>query len=53
MTQQTNTEETNTEDRAPLGPAEVLALIETHFPGSRSQIGPMDILSCGRGNAVV
>ena len=47
------TQHTKTEDRAPLRPADVLALIETHFPESRSQLGAIDILSCGQGNAVV
>ena len=42
-----------TEDRTPLPAANVRALIEKHFPNARSQVGPIDIVSCGGGQAVV
>ncbi len=43
----------DSERQAPLPPADVLALIKAHFPESTDQIGPIDIISCGEGEAVV
>ena len=52
MTQQPSTEQGRPPE-APLGPDAVKALIEAHFPLSTEQIGEIDIVSCGHGNAVV
>lgn len=40
-------------DRGPLKPSEVHALINQHFPEADQQIGPIEIVSCGQGAAVV
>ncbi len=47
------TQHLRTKDQAPLPATEVLALIEKHFPTARSQVGPIDIVACGGGHAVV
>ena len=47
------TQPTTTSQPKPLAPKEVLALINKHFPESSEQVGPIDILSCGLGAAVV
>ncbi|MGI9479255.1 MAG: PaaI family thioesterase [Hyphomicrobiaceae bacterium] len=52
MTRKPDTNETKPES-VPLGPQEVMALIEKHFPSNTEQIGVVEIVSCGRGDAVV
>lgn len=47
------TKKTKVERLQSLRPDEVHALITTHFPESDKQIGPIDILSCGNGKAIV
>ena len=40
-------------ERAELTPGEVRNLINTHFAEARGQLGPIEIVSCGKGEAVV
>lgn len=47
------TQQPNTEQQKPFAPAEVMGLLRTHFPTSADQTGPIDIVSCGHGDAVV
>lgn len=43
----------NTADRTPLSAMAVQALIDQHFPDAPSQVGPIEIVSCGGGEAIV
>ena len=52
MTQGPDTNE-NKPEIQPLAPKKVMALIEKHFPSNTEQIGVIEIVSCGHGDAVV